>query len=95
MNKLKFKIGDFIRPIEGKSSSNYNDLSNLKLLQVIKPLQVSSAKSGVECKVIDGVVSLMGPQYYSALGKNRSGKTIRVYVDAFELVPNIDNYEIF
>lgn len=97
MANTDFKVGDFITPIEGKHSSNYNDLTGVRLLKVISILNKNYCKKGLICRVIDGKIQSdeYRQKYYSQLGINESNKTIKVYSDAFELVENTGNYDIF
>lgn len=91
MGISKFKKGDILRPIEGKKSSNYIVLKDIKEVIVIHEASTTYSKNLIRVIMIDGSAfdSSLWNNYY----KNDS---FYIYDDAFELVnPPTQDYDIF
>jgi hypothetical protein len=86
----KFKIGDVIKPIEGRQSSNYHRFyGNLQIK--ITDIRYSHYNNRYELVVtiLNGFTKYDGHSQYS------KGNKITMYDDAFELAKPKENYAIF
>lgn len=90
---LKFKPGDVIKPIPGKSLSNYKRLKTLEEVVFISydKYTLSHVKKSMNVKVQKGYSEdVINCHTYV------KSQTITVYDDAFELlVPEEEDYTIF
>lgn len=90
---LKFKPGDVIKPIPGKSLSNYKRLKTLEEVVFISYNErtLSHMKKDISVQIKKGYTedSINWNTYVQ-------GQTITVFEDAFELVvPEEEDYTIF
>lgn len=90
----KFKVGDVIRPTEGKKSSNEYQLKNILGAEVVSfPNQSSWERRRIKIKLLqvekDGV-------YHPWRDRAYKDQVIEVYEDAFELTVRPDeDYDIY
>lgn len=86
----KFKIGDIIKPIEGRVSSNYYRFYDNLKIKIIK-IRYSHYNRKFE---LDAVI-LNGRTKYDGYTRYSKNQGIKVYDDAFELDKPKENYPIF
>lgn len=92
MKAPKFKIGDVVRPIKGKKSSNTQSLQNLVTAIVSGTnRQIYNNKREIAVTISKGTSKRLWISQ-----PHKAGDRIFVYEDAFELVDSEDDtYEVY
>ena len=94
MSIQALKIDDIVRPKKGIIKSNYNTISKITALKIIR-FGTSYSGRYADCTVLSGKFSTETTnQKYSTAGINQSRNSIRIFTKAVERI-KLTNYDIF
>lgn len=83
------RVGDLIKPIKGRRSSNYYTLRNIKKAKVNHIFYNYQGKKEMDITILEG------SSLHDGYTTKTIGSMIRVYADAFELYQKVENYSIW